>query len=389
MTLSNGLPQKEFNDLLGNVREFRDEIVTPNVIDWERTRTFPSDAISSASNLGLLGMEIPPEMGGLGLSFSQKLKVLDTFSEVSMPYAFSLVNSHNVAARLARHGSANQRERYLSDLIRGKKLGSTALTEPSAGSDFSAISAHATPVDGGWNLTGEKAWITNAAASTVIVAYIQTEQGSRAKGIASFLLDGTSEEFERVAPYDLTGSHAIGTGGFRLNNYFAPHSDLLAPPGDGFAAALATINEARTYVATMCCAMVEASLREAVQYAGDRETFGRPIIEHQGLSWQLAKVANQLEAARALTEKAITVIENGDTNSAILPAAHAKKFATELAEPALAACAQAMGANGLREERLIGHRLTAARVANYVDGSTEIMTDRIAKSLSATYSPSS
>ena len=172
MTLSNGLPQKEFNDLLGNVREFRDEIVTPNVIDWERTRTFPSDAISSASNLGLLGMEIPLEMGGLGLSFSQKLKVLDTFSEVSMPYAFSLVNSHNVAARLARHGSANQRERYLSDLISGKKLGSTALTEPSAGSDFSAISAHATPVDGGWNLTGEKAWITNAAASNVIVAYI-------------------------------------------------------------------------------------------------------------------------------------------------------------------------------------------------------------------------
>ena len=108
MTLSNGLPQKEFNDLLGNVREFRDEIVTPNVIDWERARTFPSDAISSASNLGLLGMEIPPEMGGLGLSFSQKLKVLDTFSEVSMPYAFSLVNSHNVAARPARQLGARR-----------------------------------------------------------------------------------------------------------------------------------------------------------------------------------------------------------------------------------------------------------------------------------------
>ena len=131
--------------------------------------------------------------------------------------------------------------------------------------------------------------------------------------------------------------------------------------------------------------MIEASLRSAVGYAAERESFGKPIIEHQGLSWQLARVANQLEAARALTNKAVTAIEHADSESAVLPAAHAKKLATEIAESAIAACAQAMGANGLREEHLIGHRLTAARVANYVDGSTEIMTDRIAKSLSSTY----
>ena len=380
-----GLSEDEFLNLLDHVQDFRDRVISPQVVDWERNRVFPAEVIASAHQLGLLGMEIDPELGGLGMSFSQKLRVLDVLSEVSMPYAFSLVNSHNVAARLARHGTEEQRSRFLSDLLTGDKLGSSALTEPNAGSDFSAIATQATPDAKGWRLNGEKAWITNAASSTVIVAYVQTDPGSRARGIASFLIDGTQPGFQRVAPYDLIGSHAIGTGGFRLDNYLASEADLLAPAGEGFSAALATINEARTYVASMCCAMIEASLRSAVGYAAERESFGKPIIEHQGLSWQLARVANQLEAARALTNKAVAAIEYGDSESAVLPAAHAKKFATEIAESAIAACAQAMGANGLREEHLIGHRLTAARVAHYVDGSTEIMTDRIAKSLSTTY----
>ncbi len=385
MSHPNGLPENKFKDLLMQVIEFRDQQITPHVVEWEKTRTFPANAIAAANELGLLGMEISPELGGLGMTFAQKLKVLDVLSEVSMPYAFSLVNSHNVAARLARHGTEDQKDRFLEDLLNGKKLGSSALTEPGAGSDFSSITTQATPEKDSWRLNGEKAWITNAASSTVIVAYVQTEPGARARGIASFLIDGTKAGFERLAPYDLIGSHAIGTGGFRLNNYLASNADLLAPAGEGFSAALATINEARTYVASMCCAMVEASLRTAIDYASERESFGRPTIEHQGLSWQLARVANQLEAARALTTNAITVIQGGDNEAAILPAAHAKKFATEFVEPALIACTQAMGANGLKEEFLLGHRLTAARVANYVDGSTEIMTDRIAKSLRSTY----
>jgi len=385
MSQANGLSENEFVELLEQVTEFRDRVVSPHVVEWEKTRIFPAKALASASDLGLLGMEIDPDLGGLGMSFSQKLQVLDILSEVSMPYAFSLVNSHNVAVRLARHGTEDQRDRFLSDLLSGNKLGSSALTEPNAGSDFSSITTQASPEEGGWRLSGEKAWITNAASSTVIVVYAQTDPGSRARGIASFLIDGTKEGFERVEPYDLIGSHAIGTAGFKLNSYFASDADLLAPAGEGFSAALATINEARTYVASMCCAMVEASLRSSVDYTSQRETFGRPVIEHQGLSWQLAHVANQLEAARALTTKAITALEQGDSDAAILPAAHAKKFATEFAEPALAACAQAMGANGLKEEFLLGHRLTAARIANYVDGSTEIMTDRIAKSLRKTY----
>ena len=186
-----GLSEDEFSNLLDHVQDFRDRVISPQVVDWERSRVFPADVIASAHQLGLLGMEIDPELGGLGMSFSQKLRVLDVLSEVSMPYAFSLVNSHNVAARLARHGTEEQCSRFLSDLLTGDKLGSSALTEPNAGSDFSAIATQATSDANGWRLNGEKAWITNAASSTVIVAYVQTDPGSRARGIASFLIDGT------------------------------------------------------------------------------------------------------------------------------------------------------------------------------------------------------
>ena len=197
-----GLREEHFHELLEQVREFRDREITPFVIEWEQNRVFPVEALCSARDLGLLGMEIDPALGGLGLSFGQKLKVLDLLSEVSMPYAFSLVNTHNVAARLARHGTEELRDRFLPDLLAGRRLGSTALTEPGAGSDFSAITTLASPDADGWRLNGEKAWITNAAASSVIVAYVQTDHGARARGIASFIIDGTSDGFE-LAEHDL------------------------------------------------------------------------------------------------------------------------------------------------------------------------------------------
>lgn len=381
-----GLEKNEFDLFLTKVIHFRDEAITPRVLEWENNRVFPRSVLTqAATELGLLGMEIETRSGGLGLTFEQKLRVLDKISETSMPFAFSLVNTHNVAARIARQGSDKHRELFLDDLIMGVRFGSTALTEPSAGSDFGAIKTLATRTKGGWLLSGEKAWITNAAASDVIIIYAQTEQDAGARGIASFLIDGTQQGFSRTEPFPLIGGHAIGTGGFRLDNYFCPDGDTLAPAGEGFLAALSSINEARTYVASMCCSMVRFALRKAVTYASTRKTFGHTLLEHQGIAWSLANVANQLEAASLLTEKAVSTISSGKSKEAILAASHAKKFTSEMIEPALVACIQSMGAEGLREEHLLGHHMSAARIANYVDGSTEIQTERISKSLLQSY----
>ncbi len=387
-----GMDTTAFESFAGEVAQFRDTVVAPNVTRWESEKRMAPEALREASAIGLLAMEVPTELGGLGMSFAQKCRIVEVLSAVSMPFAFSLVNTGNVAARVANLGTDAHRERYLADLMAGRRFGSTALTEPDAGSDFANIATTATPVEGGWRLDGAKAWITNAAHSDVIFCYAQTEPGSRGRGIASFLIDGTRPGFERLPPYELAGGHLIGTGGFRLDGYIAPAEDLIGPPTQAFGAAMSSVNGARTYVAARCCAMVEATLAGAVRYGAQREAFGKPVIGHQGLAWKLAGVQNRLEAAQLLTERAVEAVteslRTGDASGAILPAAHAKKFATETAEADIAACIQAMGAEGLRSSYPWGHHLVGARIANYVDGSTEIQTDRIARSLAATYATS-
>ncbi|WP_419552351.1 acyl-CoA dehydrogenase family protein [Candidatus Poriferisodalis sp.] len=384
-----GMDAVAFESFAGEVAQFRDTVVAPNVTRWESEKRMAPEALREASGIGLLAMEVPAALGGLGMNFAQKCRIVEVLSAVSMPFAFSLVNTGNIAARVANLGSEVHRERYLADLMAGRRFGSTALTEPGAGSDFANIATTATPVEGGFRLDGAKAWITNAAHSDVIFCYAQTEPGSRGRGIASFLIDGTRAGFERLLPYELAGGHLIGTGGFRLDGYIAPAEDLIGPPGQAFLAAMSSVNGARTYVAAMCCAMVEATLAGAVRYGTQREAFGKPVIGHQGLAWKLAGVQNRLEAAQLLTERAVEAVteslRTGDASGAILPAAHAKKFTTETAEADIAACIQTMGAEGLRSNYPWGHHLVGARIANYVDGSTEIQTDRIARSLQDIY----
>ncbi len=373
---------------LGDVQTFADVHVKPHVADWEAARSMaPAEVYRSAGDIGLLAMCVPVEHGGSGLGFSDKIRAFDIVTEVSMATAFSMINTHNVAVVVATQADDASRARLLPQLRQGEVLGSTALTEPGAGSDFAAITTTGEATSDGWVLNGSKAWITNAARSEAIVCYAQTAPDAGAKGIASFLLDANRAGFIRSEPEALTSSHGIGTGGFVLDNYVASEDEMIGAPGEAFLAALSSINGARTYVASMCVAMVRSSLRIAADYGQQRTAFGKSLLEHQGLSWSLADVANRLEAAELMVQRAVDAVDATDQGTdpaaAILPAAHAKKFACEIAEPAIAACLQAMGAAGLRDEYPLSRHLGAARIANFVDGSTEMMNERIARSLAS------
>jgi alkylation response protein AidB-like acyl-CoA dehydrogenase len=237
----------------------------------------------------------------------------------------------------------------------------------------------AVPAAGGWRLDGHKAWITNASEADVIILYAQTEAGSGGRGIASFLVDASRPGFAREPAYDLAGQHSIGTGGFRLEGYLARSTEMLKPPGRAFKAALADINAARVYVAAMCCGMLAECWRIAADYGRKRTTFGRPLGEHQGWRWRLVDAATDLTAARALVAAAAAHIDAGI--DAQLSSAQAKLFATAAAGKHLAALTQAMGAEGLREQYPFGRHLIGARVAGFVDGSSEMLLERAAKLL--------
>ena len=370
-------------DLLARARTFRRNVVEPNAAAWERDRRQPIEALRAAAELGLTAIETPAAHGGLGLPYSAKLKVAEELARGDMAFAFSLINTGNLARKIAVDGWPIHRERYLARLLKAEIFGATALTELGAGSDFSAITTAARRVDGGWALDGEKAWITNAGIADVFVCYAQTDASQGWRGIACFLVDAGRPGFERVPSFQLMGGHAIGAGGFRLSGYCADEEDLLHPPGEAFKQAMGSINGARTYVAGMCCGMVRDALAKALRYGRERRSFGQPLIEHQGWRWPLADVATQLEAAQLLTDRAAALIDAG--GNAVLAASQAKSFAPRMAIAAIETCIQAMGANGLREEHGLGRHLACAKIAAYVDGSTEMQKERIGAALLQNY----
>ncbi|MBL8344223.1 MAG: acyl-CoA dehydrogenase family protein [Rubrivivax sp.] len=383
----------EEQSALAAARDFADTQVRPRAAAWAHGAADARALLVPAAQAGLLGLEVPVAQGGRGLSFACKWQVAETLAAVDFGFAMSLINTHNVARHLALSATPAVAQRFVPELLAGRRTGCTALTEPGAGSDFAAITTTARRDVDGWLLDGRKAWIVNATHAEVLVVYAQTEPGSGARGIAAFVVDGTREGFVRDAgapgATSSAAARAIDVGGFQLQGYRAHEGELLHAPGQAFKAALASINGARVYVAAMCCGMVAECLRVAADYGARRHAFGQPLHGHQGWRWALADAAIDLEAARRLVEAAGDGIAAGPGNAATqTAAAQAKVFATRMAGRHVAALLHAMGAEGLRDEHPFLRHLGAAQVAALVDGSTEMLLERIAKDLRPRSAPS-
>lgn len=369
----------ETTAFISQVAHFAREVLAPRVAQWERERRPGRELTQAAADLGLFRMEVPTELGGLGLPFSAKCEVSELLGGIDYAVAFSLINSLNVATRIARMASPPVRARYLNGLMSGDLIGCTALTEPGMGSDFAAIETRATRVGGGWRLDGRKAWITNAIDADVVLLFAQTDPERGATGVAGFVVDAHRTGFAREAAYAMAGQHAIGAGGFALDGYLATDDEMHLPPGQAFKAALTSINGARTYVAAMCCGMVGEALRIAQEHGLSRQTFGQPLFDHQGWRWRLAEASTELTACRLMVAQSARVIDAG--GDAQILAAQTKLQSTRMAERHLPALAQAMGAEGLLERHPFGRHLVAARMASFTDGSNEMLLERIAAGL--------
>ena len=376
-TLDNLLGPAE-KAVIAQAGAFARDHVAPFAQAWEDEKRLPLETLQRACAEGLCDIELATSLGGKGMGFAVKLLAIEAMARHDMGFTFSWVNHLNALARIARDAKGDTSQ-LIAEMRAGQRIGCAALTEPGAGSDFGAIKTRAEKSGDGWILNGAKAWITNAAVAGVAVCYAQTDPAQGWRGIAAFLVRAERPGFVREAPFRLHGGHAIGAGGFRLENYRCAGDDLLQPPGAGFKSALQGINGARTYVAAMCNAMLGEAIRVAVRYGRQRQIFGKPILDHQGQRWILADAATELEAARLLTYRAARIIHEG--GDAELAAAFAKKFAVGVAQRHLAACIQFMGAEGLKTIYPLSRHLACAKLAAYTDGSTEIQNERIGRAL--------
>ena len=368
-------------EVIDKAARFAAEHIKPVAESWERSRAQPAATFREACRVGLGGLLVPEELGGSGLDVTAAAHVFETLAAADMAFAFGLVVHNNLARSVARHGNDAQIERYLAGLMSGDRVGAFLLTEPDAGSDAAAITTHADCTGDGWVLNGEKAWVSNAATADVLSVYVQTDPAKRSRGIACFLIDGDTPGVVRQDPYHLMGGHALGTGGFQFRDCRLGQAALFIPAGDAFKVALVGIDLARCMVGAMCCGMMGEALNLALERARARRAFGYQIAEFQGLQWTLAEVATDLEAARLLTYRATALFDKGA--DATLAAAHAKKFATRAALRGIADCMQIMGADGYRQDQPFARHMAAAKMAQYLDGTTEIQNVVIARRLLA------
>lgn len=361
-------------------RTFAANEVDPNAARWERERCWPGETFERAADAGLCGLLVPTALGGGNLGVHGMASVMEALAAADMGFAFSLVCHNNLVGAIANRGTAAQKAKYLNPMMTGELLGGFLLTEPGTGSDAGAITTHAKRVDGGWLLNGKKAWATNGTHAGVLSTYVQTEPGAGARGIAAFLVDADQPGVIREPAYELLAAHSTGTASFRFENVHLSDDQLFVPPGEAFRAAMYAIDIARIVVAAMCTGMLARGLEIAVDYTRERQAFGLPLSEQQGLRWMLADVATNLEAARGLAAIAAQALDEKAPDVGVR-AAHAKKFSTRVALDGLGDCMQALGANGFRHDRPLARHLASAKMAQYLDGTTEIQNVVIARGL--------
>ena len=371
------------SEYLDRVRAFSQDVVAPAASQCSGAADIDSAIQEAAANLGLFGIEVPAEHGGLGYGFSVKARVCEVLAGADFGFAMSVINTQNVALRLSREASTGVQERWLQALLEGKTSSCTALTEPGAGSDLSAMQSTARQVDGGWSLNGEKTWIVNGRRAGLAIVYarctdeVNADAGALADTLAAFAVDTSATGVESYAIDSHFSQHALASGGLRMHDVVVSEDAMILPPGRALKSILLELNCARVYLAAMCCGMLSEALAQVSGYGEQRASFGVSLFTHQSWRFYLSRALVDLEASRSLLERAIHTIETG--NDAQRLAAISKVHAVDICQKHLPALLHAMGAEGLRSTYCFARHVAASQFASLTDGSTEMLLERIAR----------
>jgi alkylation response protein AidB-like acyl-CoA dehydrogenase len=292
------LPTREAEDLLALTRELADAELAPKAAQYEREERFPREVFRTLGEAGLLGLPFGEDVGGGGQPYAVYLQVVEELAARWASVALG-VSVHTLACfPIDRFGTAAQRRDLLPDMVGGQLLGAYCLSEAHAGSDPAAMRAAAKVSDSGWIANGEKAWVTHGGHADFYSTFLRTpDDGERA--ISTFHLTPDLPGFGTARPEEKMGLTGSTTAAVRLDDVPVPADRLVGERGRGLSIALAALDSGRLGVSAVAVGLAQSALDVAVRYAGEREAFGRPVIEHQGLAFVLADMAAAVESARA------------------------------------------------------------------------------------------
>ena len=362
------------------VRAFAQDRLRPASAGFEAAGGYPPNLFRQLGDLGLMGMTAPAAAGGAGTDYvSYALALIElAAADGALSTIVSIQNSIMVSG-LLKDGSEAQQAHWLPRLVSGDAIGAFALTESDAGSDAAAIRTSATRIDGGWRLNGAKQFITSGRIAGVAMVIAVTDPAAGRKGMSAFLIPTDTPGYIVDKVEHKLGQSASDTCALRFVDCDVPADALLGEEGRGYAIALANLEAGRIGIAAQSVGMAQAALDIAVAYAGDRRSFGKPIIDHQAVGFRLADLATQLEAARQLVLHAAALKDAGEP--ALTAASMAKLFASEAAERIVSGAIQTLGGYGYLEEFGLARIYRDVRVCQIYEGTSDIQRMVIARAL--------
>lgn len=377
------LPESDGQDalMLQSVDRFLEREVRPVVHALEAADAYPAEIVEKLKTLGLFGATIAPEYGGLGLAATTYAKIVERMSAVwiSVP---GFINSHLIMAQaVQRYGTAEQKRRFLPRFASGELRGGIALTEPDCGTDLQAVRTHARREGDHYIVNGAKTWITNSAEGHILAVLVKTDPRAQPphKGMSLLLIE-KGPGFKVVRKLDKLGYRGIDTAELLFEGCRVPAENLIGPEeGRGLQQVLNGLELGRINVAARGAGLARACLEEALRYAQQRKTFGKPIAEHQAIQIKLADMATRVEAARLLVESAARVYDAGARCD--MEAGMAKLYATEAALENSLEAMRIHGAYGYSKEFNIERYYRDAPLLAIGEGTNELQRIIIAREL--------
>jgi alkylation response protein AidB-like acyl-CoA dehydrogenase len=353
------------------VREFSRKVVAATAMERDRTKQFPAENLERMGELGLLGMMVPLEYDG---SQADTVSYVLALSEIAYSCASTAVvmSVHNsiVCESILRHGTEEQKQRYLKPLARGDYIGAFALTEPHAGSDPVSQSTLAERDGNDYILNGTKRFITSGKNAGLVIVTAKTDLSQKHQGISAFLVKKDSPGFLVGRLEDKMGLCASDTADLIFENCRVPASNMLGNEGDGFKIAMRALDGGRIGISAQSVGVAQAAFDAAVKYAKGREQFGRKISKFQGLRWIIADMATEIEAARQIMFSAAAMKDRGENYT--VQASMAKLFASEMVNRVTAKALQMHGGYGFVKDYPVERFYRDARVFTIYEGTSEI-----------------
>ncbi|MBY6707632.1 MULTISPECIES: acyl-CoA dehydrogenase family protein [unclassified Rhodococcus (in: high G+C Gram-positive bacteria)] len=377
MAVERLLPNDDARDLLQLTRDIADKVLDPIVDEHEKAETYPDGVFATLGEAGLLSLPYPEEWGGGGQSYEVYLQVLEELASRWAAVAVA-VSVHGLSCHpLMSFGSEDQKSRWLPDMLGGRTIGAYSLSEPQAGSDAAALSCKAVAGPEGYTVTGSKAWITHGGKADFYTLFARTGEGSR--GISCFLVPADLEGLSFGAPEEKMGLHAIPTTAAHYDGAVLSADRRIGEEGQGLGIAFSALDAGRLGIAAVAVGIAQAALDDAVAYAQERTTFGRKIIDHQGLGFVLADMAAAVDSARA------TYIDAARRKDAGLPfsrqASVAKLVATDAAMKVTTDGVQVFGGYGYTRDFRVERYMRDAKITQIFEGTNQIQRLVISRSL--------